>query len=95
MAFQNETSAAVPKAATVLSAIEDFDPIIGRLETLLTRAASSADRIVGARPSPVEGAEKNPTPNHLIYAIQARRERLMRVADHMEAEMSRIENGLA
>lgn len=90
----NYAGSTAVKPPTVQSALEDFDPIIGRLETLANRVTGCGDRIVGARPSEVEGNEKPPSPNHLIYALHARRERLLRVVNHIESEVQRIENGL-
>ena len=82
------------RPVSMASSIEDFDPVIGRLETLANRATMCGDRIAGSRPSGVEGGEKNPSPNHLLFAISNRRDRLVRVVDHIEAEMQRIETGL-
>ena len=79
---------------SVASSVEDFDPVIGRLETLANRAMVCGDRISGSRPSGVEGAEKHPSPNHLLSAIAGRRDRLVRVVDNIEAEIQRIETGL-
>lgn len=95
MAYQQETSAAPIKADTIEAAIDAFDPVLGRLETLANRASNCSDRILGGRPTGVEAAEKPPTPNHLLFAIKSRRDRLVRVVDHLEAELSRIESGLA
>lgn len=97
MAYPNQ-AATEPKAAkppTIESSIEDFDPVLSRLEALASRALNCADRITGSRPSEVANSRDNPAPNHLIYAIQARRERMVRVADWFETEIQRIENGLA
>lgn len=96
MAYAN--AGAEPKAikpASIESSIEDFDPVLTRLESLANRASSCGDRLTGPRPTGVEGSKDAPAPNHLIYALQSRRERLVRVADHFEAEIQRIENGLA
>lgn len=98
MAYPNTgetTISKVAKAATIQSAVDDFDPVIGRLETLANRINNCADRIVGGRPSEVENRKDDTSPNHLIFSIQARRDRLCRVVDHIEAEIQRIENGLA
>ena len=94
MAYGQETTAIQARNPSVASSIEDFDPVIGRLETLANRAMVCGDRIGGARPSGVENGQKDPSPNHLLWAIQSRRERLVRVADYLEAEMARLENGL-
>ena len=95
MAYDNQPNAAVQaRSPSVASSIEDFDPVIGRLETLANRAMVCGDRIQGSRPSGVEGAAKDPSPNHLLWAIQNRRDRLVRVVDYIEAEMQRIETGL-
>ncbi len=83
------------KPSTLHSVIDSLDPILGRLESLAARTMSCGDRIVGSRPSAVEADPTEPAPNHLIWSLQARRERLQRVADNLEAEVSRIENGLA
>ena len=94
MAYGQETSAIQARPPSVASSIEDFDPVIGRLETLANRAMVCGDRIGGSRPSGVEGAPKDPSPNHLLWAIQSRRDRLVRAVDHIEGEMARLENGL-
>lgn len=87
---------AVPRAPTLQSSIEDFDPVLGRLETLLTRTSNCADRIVGSRPSEVASNPKDaPSPPHLLFAVSERRARLVRMVDFLENEIGRIESGLA
>ena len=80
---------------TVNSALEDFDPVIGRLESLANTINTVADKLVGSVPEGVEKDQASPAPNSLIYAIQGRRNRLVRVVDHIERELRRIENGLS
>ena len=84
-----------PKSQTVLSSIEDFDPVLGRLESIAQKASGCAERITGPRPSEVSATEQPPSPNGLIYAVQERRSRLVRIVDYLESEMNRIENSLA
>ena len=79
---------------TIPTLLEDFDPVFGRLEALANRAQCCADRLVGSRPSEVGKAETNPAPSHLMYAVQARRERLVRAVDYMESEIERIANAI-
>ena len=93
-AGQNAIGAST-KPATAASAIEDFDAVISRLETLVEKASNAADKVVGSRPSPVGKPESAPTPQHLIYQIQTRRTRLVNAVDHLETEISRLDNGLA
>jgi hypothetical protein len=95
MAYANEGSATSIKPASVQSSLEDFDPVLARLEEIASRAAKCGDRIAGARPSEVGNEKDAPSPNHLIYAVQVRRSRLVRVVDHLENEIQRIESGLA
>ena len=85
----------VSKPVTVNSALEDFDPVIGRLESLANSINGVADTLVGSVPEGVEKDQASPAPNSLIYAIQGRRNRLVRVVDHIERELRRIENGLS
>lgn len=94
MPYPNEAVSPI-KAVTIQSAIEDFDPVLARLDALGTRATNCADRIIGPRPSAVDNNDKNPSSSHLVWAIQERRTRLVHIVDHLEAEMQRIENGLA
>src|SRR5690348_16435416 len=83
---------AVAKQATIQSIIENFDPLIGRLEVLANRAANCGDKITGARPQTGRKDDNPPEPNHLIWAAQARASRLQRVIDVLESEIGRIEN---
>lgn len=93
----SEGATAQLKTPNLQSAIEDFDPVIGRLETLVNRASGCSDRVVGSRPSEVAGNSRDqaPSPNNLIYAAHARRDRIVRAVDHLESEIQRLENGLA
>jgi hypothetical protein len=90
-----QANALPTKPATLQSIIENFDPLIGRLEVLANRAANCGDRINGGRPQAGDTAEKAPEPNHLIWAAQARVARLSRIVDALDSELTRIENGIA
>lgn len=94
MAMPGQVSA-VSKPTTLHSVIDSLDPILGRLESLSARAMSCGDRIVGPRPSAVDSDPTEPAPNHLIWSIQSRRDRLSRCIENLESEIARIENGLA
>ena len=89
------TNTAIPKSPNLQSTIEDFDPVIARVEQLVERASNCGDRIVGSRPAEVNAAKDAPPPNNLIFAAQSRRSRLARAVDFLEQEISRIEGGLA
>lgn len=95
MAYATTEVSAAPKQPNIQSAIESFDPAIKRLEVLIGRASACADRVIGSRPSAVEGIEKDPSPSHLVWAIDSRRERLSRAVDQLEIELQRIEGGLS
>ena len=84
-----------PKRDTLQSIIENFDPLLNRMDAIISRTMSCADRITGSRPQASGTAEKNPEPNHLIWAVQARRDRLQRIVEMLEEEVTRIEGGLA
>lgn len=95
MAYATATEAAnIPKQDTLQSIVANFDPLLNRLDSLIGRAATCGDRIAGQRPESVGNGEKHPEPNHLIWALQSRRDRLAKIIDVLENEMSRIEQGL-
>lgn len=93
MAYPIETTA-TPKQATLQSALNELDPIIDRLGKLAQRAMACGDQIVGTRANGGDDVEKSTHLNHLIYAVQARCERIARIARDLEAEIQRIESGL-
>ena len=93
MAYPSEGQSPI-KAVTACSAIESFDQVIGRVESLVSRACGAADRFVGSRPTAAIGAEKVPTQQHLIAQIQQRRDRLVDAVDQLESELTRIESAL-
>jgi len=99
MTYPNENdskyaASAAVKPATIQSAIDNFDPLIERIEKLAQAARNCANKIVGSQPSGVEVAKDVPPPNHLIFSIQARHDRLARASDVLESEMERIGRGL-
>lgn len=82
------------KAITAFSVIEDFDPVLSRLETLVQRASEISDKLIGARPVGIDGKEMPPTQSHLIAQIQDRRQRLVRAVDNLESELARASGNL-
>lgn len=92
--YGTATAGASIKPASLQSSIDAFDPVLSRLEEIATRATNCGDRITGSRPAEVEGRPESPSPNHLIFAIQARRERLVRIVDRIDSEMKRLESGI-
>lgn len=90
----NQASATTLKQATVSSAIEDFDPMLGRAEQFATRLSQLCDRVHGPRPSEAS-AEKPPSPPHsVIDGIQRRRARFADVLDNMERSIGALETGI-
>lgn len=83
------------KQTTILTVIEGFDPVIGRLAALAMRANNCGDKINGPRPTGVDADKPEQEPSGLINCAQARRERLVRIVDHLENEINRIESGLS
>jgi hypothetical protein len=86
---------AQPAQESLQSSVRDLDPVIERIEKVAHRLCLSADHIVGQRPESAAPADKSPEPNHLIWALQARRARLVAVADYLETHISRLEVGIA
>ncbi len=90
----NQATLNAARTPSVSSAVEDFDPVLSRLESIGARAMLCADRLVGSRPSGVDKPETAPSPSHLLFSLQARRERLVRCADLLESELERIAQGI-
>lgn len=82
------------RTQSMQTSIEDLDPVIGRIEGLANRAMDCADKLLGSRPSEVAKDAPIPSPSHLMYSIQARRERLVRATDFLESEIARLADGL-
>jgi hypothetical protein len=92
-------SAQADRIPTSLTLIEDFDPLLHRLETLLTQLVIIGDRIGGSQPTslgPKDGAANPvpPPPGHLIAALVRRREALLLLVDALETEIERIATGI-
>ena len=83
------------KAATVSSAIDEFDPVINRVEDCLVRLNKLHDRVHGSRPAELTGeAAPAPSPHSLIDAVQRRRIRLAGLTDEIERVLLNIEGGI-
>lgn len=78
------------------SSISDLDPVLGRLEEMVTQAGLISDRVHG--PSPRDpGSDKvnAPTPMGLLNALSVRCTRLVQLLDRLQAELNSIGNGLS
>ncbi|MFA5897735.1 MAG: hypothetical protein WC829_01350 [Hyphomicrobium sp.] len=95
-ANQGAKSSATPKAETLQSLIENFDPLLTHLEQLVHRSSVCADRVCGPLPQEAGGTSSiSPEPNHLIWAARARQDRLNILLSRLSEQVVRIENGLA
>jgi hypothetical protein len=81
--------------ATVTAGIEEFDPILERLDGLANRLGVLNVRINGQRPqADGEGKPDAPPPPTTITALQARRRRLSFLVETIGRELQEVEDGI-
>jgi hypothetical protein len=92
-------SAHADRIPTSLTLVEDFDPLLSRLDSVLVQLNTVTDRVVGPRPTVLdkqaEAAHPSPPPpGHLMAALGRRREFLARLVDGLESEAARLGLGI-
>jgi hypothetical protein len=79
---------------SISSALGQFSPLNGKLETLAQRGRSINERLIGSQPTDAAPTNEVPVPSALRDEVRYWLERLTRVTESLEAELKAIEAAL-